>query len=112
MLNEGIIVNNSSHLMKSEMITQLQKLGTTDPETWERAVFESITGGTREDVDWNVKDNQAGYYTWVKAFDELIGELADDGFVTREKVDDGWVLKPVMADDPIPFSHHVYPPRP
>ncbi len=61
MLDEGIIVNDTNTLMKSEMIKQIRELGPTDPDTWERAVFESLTGAKREDVDWGVEDNQAGY---------------------------------------------------
>ena len=112
MLNEGIILNDTTTLMKTEMVKQLHKLGTTDPEHWERAVFEALTGGSREDVDWEIEDNKAGYYTWVKAFDGLIGELAEDGHVKRERVDDGWVLRPVETVDPLDFSHLVYPSRP
>lgn len=112
MLNEGIIVNETNTLMKSEMIKQLHILGTTDPENWERAVFESLTGGSREDVDWDIEDNKAGYYTWVKAFDGLIGELTEDGYVSKERVGDGWQLKPVETNDPLSFSHLVYPSRP
>ena len=111
MLDEGIIVNDTSTLMKSEMVKQIRELGTTDPDTWERAVFEKLTGGRREDVDWGFEDNQAGYYTWVKAFDDLLAELAEDGYISREKVGEGWVLRPVETAGPIDFNFQTYPTR-
>jgi len=84
MINEGIVGDDSKSAVRSEMVNQIQKLGRATPDQWERAVFESLTGGKREDVDWSVEDNQAGYRTWVKSFDGLIGELVEDGFISRE----------------------------
>jgi hypothetical protein len=85
MLNEGIVTTDTTTAMKSEMIRQLRKLGRATPDAWERAVFTSLTGQTREDVDWEVEDNQAGYRTWIKAFDELAQELIEDGYGRLEK---------------------------
>jgi hypothetical protein len=81
MLNEGIILNSTPASLRSEMVRQIHRLGEATPDTWERAVFESLVGATREDVDWDFEDNQAGYYTWLKAFDQYAQELVDDGFV-------------------------------
>ena len=35
------------------------------------------------DVDWSVVDNQAGYYLWLRSFDQLVGELVEDGSPIR-----------------------------
>ena len=110
MLNEGIIFNDTKALMKTEMLKQLRKLETTDPDHWERAVFESMTGHTREEVDWEFEDNKAGYYTWVKSFDGLINELIEDGYVGRKQnAQREWVLSALETDDPITFSYQTYP---
>ena len=109
MLNEGLLNNSMKTLIKTEMIRQLRRLQQTTPETWERRVFESLTGQSREDVDWELEDNQAGYYTWVKSFDALIEELMADGYVRVEKNDDdSRTLHAVVADPPVDFSHLVY----
>ena len=84
MINEGLTSSDKKTQVKSEMVRQLRKLGATSPDAWERATFQALTGGTREEVDWDVQDNQAGYYLWIKAFDELVQELIDDGFAVVE----------------------------
>jgi hypothetical protein len=110
MLNEGIVLDDAKTLMKSEMIHQIRKLGETDPETWERAVFEAITGQKREDVDWAVEDNHAGYYLWVKTFDQLIGELIDDGYVRDQATEgDRRILAPRDDEPDLDVSRLVYP---
>ncbi|MEJ2109850.1 MAG: hypothetical protein P8Z37_08055 [Acidobacteriota bacterium] len=80
-LNEGIIASDNKANIKSEMLRQLAHLEETTPDLWERKVFESLTGYRREDVNWDLADNQAGYYTWIRSFDELISELEEDGYV-------------------------------
>lgn len=112
MLNEGFITNDSKTLVKSEMIRQLHRLGPTTPDLWERAVFEALTSGRREDVDWDFEDNRKGVFLWIKTFDELIGELIEDGHVTEQEVEGGKTLVPTQTDVPIQYSHLVYPPRP
>jgi hypothetical protein len=74
-LNEGILKSDCTIEIKSEMIRRLSKLKEVTPGLWEGAVFEALTGKKREDVDWTVEDNQAGYYTWIGSFDQLIAEL-------------------------------------
>jgi hypothetical protein len=81
MLNEGTIANDTSTLVKTEMLQQLWKTGRTTPDRWEQLVFYALTGYTRHDIDWSVEDNQAGYYTWLRSFDQLIEELIEDGYV-------------------------------
>jgi hypothetical protein len=80
-LNEGIVGSDTKIQMKSEMLKQLDHLKETTPDEWERAVFESLTGQKREDVDWDIPDNHAGYYTWIRSFDQLINELEEEGYV-------------------------------
>jgi hypothetical protein len=110
MLNEGIITNDARSLVKTEMIKQLQKLGETTPEAWERNVFRALTGKTREDIDWEFEDNQAGYYTWVKSFDALIEELIEDGYVkVVENKDNTRTLAATETDPPIDYSYMAYP---
>jgi hypothetical protein len=84
MLNEGILVGDATTALRSEMVRQLRRLGRGTPDALERAVFTSLTGGTREDVDWDVEDNQAGYRTWIRTFDGLVRELVDDGYCRVE----------------------------
>jgi hypothetical protein len=79
-LNEGIVTGDTKTLVKSEMVRQLRKLSEATPEQLERAVFEKLTGGKREDIDWDFEDNKAGYFLWTKTFDGLITELVDDGY--------------------------------
>jgi len=111
MLDEGIIVNNTKSLMKSEMIRQIQRLRSADPERWSRAVFEAITQMSFDEVDWSFKDNHAGFYTWVRSFDQLIGELIDDGYVREgeDEVTGHKVLEATKTDPPIEYSYQSYP---
>ena len=109
MLNEGIIVNDSAALVKSEMVKQIRRLGSCTPDTFERAVFKALTGHEREEVDWDVADNQAGYYTWLKSFDQLTKELVEDGYVREEE---GGRLVPTEAEPHGQYSHLVYPKGP
>ena len=96
--------------MKSEMLRQLSYLEETTPDDWERAVFESITGHRREEVDWDVPDNHAGYYTWIRSFDQLISELEDEGYVkVADKGRNRKILKKTEWDPAIGFSQLVYP---
>jgi len=106
MLNEGIIVNNSAALVKSEMVKQIRRLGPTTPDQFERTVFKALTGHDRDEVDWDIEDNQAGYYTWLKSFDELISELVEDGYIRIE--DEG--LVPTETEPHGEYSQLVYPP--
>lgn len=110
MINEGIIASDTKAVMKSEMIKQLRTLGPTDPDTWERAVFKSMVGHEREDVDWKFEDNQAGYFTWIKSFDQLIGELLEDGYVRIEQAAGSRYryLVPTDSDGSIGYSQLIY----
>ena len=109
-LNEGIVGTDTKIAMKSEMLRQLGLLKETTSDEWERAVFESLTGSKREDVDWDVEDNQAGYYKWIRSFDQLISELEDDGYVRVENVGDNRkVLKATDWDPAIDYSQLIYP---
>lgn len=62
-------------------MSELDQLKQTDSKTWEGNVFKKLTGYNRDEVDFELEDNQAGYYTWIKSFDKLIQELVDDGYV-------------------------------
>jgi len=110
MINEGIIESDSKTVVKSEMLKQLWALGPTDPDTWERAVLRTMVGVEREDVDWDFEDNQAGYFTWIKSFDQLIGELVEDGYVQVEHVNDSEAryLVPTERDGSIDYSQLVH----
>jgi hypothetical protein len=109
MLNEGLIVNDTKALVKSEIVKQIRHLGSTTPDGLERAVFESLVGHTREEVDWDVEDNQAGYYTWLKTFDGLVSELIEDGYILAEEA--GCLV--ATEEEPVSeYSHVVYPPAP
>jgi hypothetical protein len=95
--------------MKSEMLKQLKSLNETTPDEWERAVFESLTGHRREDVDWDIPDNHAGYYTWIRSFDQLISELEEEGYVRVFDLNGNRkVLKKTDWDPAIDFSQLVY----
>ena len=111
MLNEGIVVNDAAVLVKSEIINQIRRLGPTSPDELERVVFESLTGHKREEVDWEIEDNQAGYYTWLKSFDQLIEELVQDGYimVERQGNEPERVLAPLENAPTIDYSQLVYP---
>jgi hypothetical protein len=106
MLNEGVIVNDTAALIKSEMVRQIRALGPSTPDNLERAVFKAITGHDREEVDWDNEDNQAGYYTWIKSFDQLIAELIEDGYIVA---DESAGLVPTEGDAPIEYSYMAYP---
>jgi hypothetical protein len=108
MLNEGLIVNDTAALVKSEIVNQIRRLGPTTPDELERAVFKSLTGHDREEVDWDVEDNQAGYYTWLKSFDQLVEELIQDGYILAEE--EKKKLVPTEAEPNSEYSHLVYPP--
>ena len=108
-LNEGIIAGDNKIHIKSEMLRQLDRLKETTPDLWERAVFESLTGHKREDVDWDIKDNQAGYYTWIRSFDQLVSELEQDGYVLSEDAGNNRkVLKKTDWDPNIVLSELVH----
>jgi hypothetical protein len=111
MLNEGILVTDTKIAMKSLMLRVLWRLGRTDPETWERHVFRELTEGTQSDVDWRFPDNQAGAFTWIKAFDGLITELEEDGYVRTEPAPGGGRrLVPIEAGTIPDCSHLVHGP--
>jgi hypothetical protein len=111
MLNEGIVVNDAVVLVKSEIINQIRRLGPTSPDELERVVFESLTGHKREEVDWDVEDNQAGYYTWLRSFDQLVDELIQDDYILLETEGDGpeKVLAPSENLPSIDYSQLVHP---
>jgi hypothetical protein len=111
-INEGITQIDTKTAMKSEMLRQLDLLEETTPDRWERAVFESLTGYRREDVDWDIADNQAGYYTWIRSFDELISELEEDGYVkVADRGENRKILIRTERDPAIEVSQLVYPSR-
>jgi hypothetical protein len=108
-LNEGILIGDTRVQMKSEMLRQLSRMNETTPDQWERAVFESLTGFKREDVDWDSEDNQAGYYTWLRSFDQLISELEEDGYVRTVKLDGARkILRKTDWDPSIEVSELTY----
>ena len=111
MLNEGIVVNDTVVLVKSEIINQIRRLGPTSPDELERVVFESLTGHKREDVDWDVDDNQAGYFTWLKSFDQLVNELVQDDYILVETQGNGSerVLKPADNLPSVDYSQLADP---
>ena len=111
MLNEGIIVNSAAALVKSEMVNQIRRLGRATSDNFEKAVFKALTGHDREEVDWDIEDNQAGYYTWLKSFDQLIEELVQDDFILVETQGNGSdkVLKPAENLPTVDYSQLVYP---
>ncbi len=111
MLNEGILVNDTKILLKSAMMRELKRLGPTDPDIWERAVFRSLLGYRREEVNWEKEDNQAGYFLWIKSFDKMIVELIEDGFVeSRIEENSGRKILSALESDPtIDISHLAYP---
>ena len=109
MLNKGFIVNDTTALVKSEIVNQIRRLGPTTPDELERAVFRALVGHYREEVDWDLEDNQAGYYTWIKSFDRLIQELIEDGYILTQEPG---ILVPTEAESVSEYSHLVYPPAP
>jgi len=38
MLNEGILISDTTTMMKTEMINQIRRLKSTNPDQWERSV--------------------------------------------------------------------------
>ena len=110
MLNEGLIVNDTRALLKSEIVNQIRRLGPTTSDDLEQAVFKALTGQDRDEVDWDIEDNKAGYFTWVKSFDQLIGELVEDDYILVEELDGNRRrLVPTEAVPQVEFSHLVYP---
>jgi len=112
MLNEGILINDTATLMRSEMIKQIRRLKTTTPDQWERSVFWAITGYDRDEIDFEVDDNVVAYRTWIRNFDRLIQELVEDSYVRSVPADNGsggLMLVPNAMDPAIDFSHLVYP---
>lgn len=109
MLNEGLIVNDTKALAKSEIVNQIRHLGPSTPDQLERAVFKSLVGHDREEVDWDIQDNQAGYFTWLKSFDVLVTELIEDGYILA---DASGRLVPTEAEPVSEYSHLAYPPAP
>jgi hypothetical protein len=109
MLNEGLIVNDTAALVKSEIVNQIRRLGKTTPDELEQAVFKALVGRGREEVDWDIKDNQAGYYSWVRSFDGLVQELIEDGYILAEEPN---TLVATEAEPLSEYSHLVYPPAP
>ena len=108
-LNEGIVGSDTKIEMKSEMLRQIDSLKETTPDEWERAVFESLTGHKREDVDWDIPDNHAGYYTWIRSFDQLIGELEEEGYVkVTEQNGNRKTIKKTEWDPAINPSQLIY----
>ena len=109
MLNEGLIVNDTTALVKSEIVNQSRRLGRAKPNQLEAAVFDALVGHSRDEVDWDIEDNKAGYFTWVKSLDYLIQEMIEDGYLLRE---DSGGLVPTEAEPLSEYSHLVYPTRP
>ncbi len=112
MQNEGIVLNNGEAVIKSEIVRQLANLKETTPDQLERAVFHALTGHSRDEVDWEVEDNQAGEFLWIKAFDQLLAELVEDGYVHTEHRGDKPVLVPTERDAPVEYSQATHPHRP
>jgi hypothetical protein len=111
MENEGILVSTSWTLVKDEMIRAIRELGSGTPDEWERAVFKRLTGQDRDDVDFDVEDNQAGYFLWLKTFDTLVAELVEDGYVATEDGTDGAAARIVAreSDPSLAWNRLVYP---
>ena len=93
LINEGIVGTDTKTAMKSEMLKQLDQLNETTPDEWERAVFESLTGHRREEVDWEVPDNHAGFVfidadkpSYGDYFDEALRILHSGGFIVVDNV--------------------------
>jgi len=105
MENEGVIVKSNTVVIKSEMVTQLTRLSVTTPEKLEGAVFHALTGYSKDEVDWEVEDNQAGGFLWTKAFDQLLAELFKDGYVRVEEHDGKSVL---VANEEYPTSEYSF----
>ena len=111
MINEGIIVNDTAANLRTEMLRKIHLLGEVTAHDWERAVFESLTGSSREDVDWDFEDNQAGYFTWLKSFDRFAAELIEDGFVRIFERDGMHLFAATETDPAIDWTPLVSRPR-
>jgi hypothetical protein len=111
MLNEGIVRPDARQLMKTEMIRELHELKRATPLHWQHAVFKRCTGEEWTELDWDHEDNKAGAFLWTKSFDQLIGELVEDGFIreARDEKTGEAVLVPVDVDPDIDWSKFVYP---
>ncbi|MFH1842751.1 MAG: hypothetical protein ABIF77_06050 [bacterium] len=112
MLNEGIVFNDDKTVVKSEIIRQLARLGRTTPDDLERAVFKALAGGTRDEIDWDIEDNKAGYFLWTKTFDSLISELDEDDYLGVENSLEGKHIVGIELDQGMEVSQLVYPPPP
>jgi hypothetical protein len=108
MLNEGLIVNDSTALVKSEILNQSRRLGEASAAELQRAVFTALVGHEPDEVDWSIEDNQAGYYTWVRSFDRLLQELIEDGSLLTGQTA---TFLPTSAEPQSEPSFLVYPPR-
>ncbi len=86
------VVEETSASLKAQMLRQLRLLGEASSDGWERAVFQALTGGTREDVDWDHQDNYAGYALWLQTFGLLVAELITEGTVHREARDGNYLM--------------------
>ncbi len=111
MQNEGMIVNTGEVLIKSEMVRQLAKLKAATPDELERQVFRALTGRSRDEVDWELEDNQAGEFLWIKVFDQLLVDLAEDGYLRTEQRDGKPVLVANEQDAPTEYSQLLHPSR-
>ena len=111
MLNEVIVKPDTRQLMKTEMIRELHELGGATPLRWQHAVFRRCTGEDFTDLDWTYEDNKAGAFLWTKSFDQLIGELVEDGFVCEAQDESSGeaILVPVDVDPDIDWTRFVYP---
>ncbi len=112
MLNEGILTNSTVTLMKSTMLDVLNEDAAFTPDEWERAVFYRLTGNQREDIDFEAEGQAQAYRAWLRSFDQLIGELLEDGYIREEPVADGVVGRQLVAnegDESIGVSQAVYP---
>ena len=111
MLNEGIVKPDVRQLMKTEMIRELHQLGSATPLRWQHAVFKRCTGEDFASLDWDHEDNKAGAFLWTKSFDQLIGELVEDGFVLEAQDESSGeaILVPVDVDPDIDWTRFVYP---
>jgi hypothetical protein len=105
MAHEGVIVDDTATVVKSEIIHQIRRLGPTTPEELERATFQVLVGRPREDVDWDLEDNQAGYFTWLKSFDQLVGELIDDDYIRVEELE-GTGQRTLVPTEELPDSKY------
>jgi hypothetical protein len=109
MLDEGTTLTSTPATLRSAMVRQIVRLGHATADEWERAVFESIIGGRREDVDWEFQDNQAGYYMWLKSFDRYARQLVADGFVDVVVRDGQRLFLAFETDPPIDWSAFPLP---